>query len=656
MLSWPKPSYMDLADSLIIAFPIFILFVTVLYYGLKESFDFYGNPFIDSHEKLEFKFQPKKRQMKKNPLIVNWKIIIPILLVYLLIQLVPLGVFPDKILALKTPDRCRLILRTILLFEGSLLGLFIAITVLTYNNSKEHLGKAAMIQMFSYDNSLLDYFHGLIISILITFFSFLSIKSEVTDQSVSVVYLSCFLFVLLICFLIFIVIRSISGISNVRIASNIVNNITPGSLQELDTSPDQQSDADFAGVVEANAVYNAGQVLRKSLQGDDPLVAQVVFRTSIEKSIELLGNNPTHSECNNVIEKFNIIWSSFLHKCVETENFHLLLLYRLLAHKYYQHWFINSIPLKYLEPHFEIMSEVTRALVKHKQNDVLNHVLWSSESHLINFLVEQTGPVNRIGTIVYGVGDLYDLERDRETLDLSPQWNIIMRSFTNLFIDPIKWSIEFDNKESFNSTALHISTLVDSIDSSNVEEPKKHVLIMILVQDFFYNYKVALEKGLFKSSDGSSFLDPGRIYNLIDKNYKFYPFVLESFADLVIEITSSGYLGTFYYYTFNFGSFVRFCVERYNEDERFEKSFKYIMKLIDRLREIMENSEYNYYKQYVKMHTEVNGFPKHYLSVGNSEDENYQNILNQSNALKAKFLQLDDAEAMNRANHLPFDV
>jgi len=616
---------------------------SAFYFSLKESFLCYktttpvNNDFIK--QMISKNYKPNETSRRNKSLKLN-VILLVVGLILFLSTFIPVDLGLDYILNLKSGDHAEQILKTILGVEGSLLTLFFAVLLLMFNSSKETLGRNAFSRISVSENHLFTYLFGIITSIFFTFISYLIVREELRTWNIAQTYFSALLLVALLILLIPVIYKTIKGTASLKLIDELFGKIDANSIDNLFEQKRKAHNAKSIEVLQSHPIYLLNALVKKHIDLEDQLAVQLIFKSSINKSIKLLGEQPTRDKTERTIEAFNSIWNSILHKASEKNEIALLEHFNELFREVNKYWAKNELPLRYLEPFFDIITEAFEKFGKYRFTTLLSNGIMQIEFSFNDHLKYNCPSANEIPELGWTVGKIYNIGEIDSGSDSNYQWNTIRDKYEDYFRQLFKISIETNNSKLLYSMFMSAGSAISSIENMDIEEPKKHLLIISLFYSASHYYLEAIDKGVVINSDDCSFIRHGPINDMIENDRKYFKIILRAYGQLMIDVAHRGKLGAHFSWLFGISKIGRFCAMHFEESPRYKESLFFVIDVLAKVKIELEPVKNETLDQYYSIYTDLESFRS--VHKKSHEGRSSNALSRKVNTVKRSFKNIDD--------------
>lgn len=548
--------------------------------------------------------QKKQRQPKEinRSIKFPWWITSGIITAYVVLALIPFGFVPDYLFGLEDAERVRLILRTILTVQGSILGLLFAAIILLFNVSRDMLGRSALVNLSS-NNRLFNFVAVLILSIILSFISFFITKDVMTNNTINLTYFSAYLFVGLLIFLYPVLMSSFEGFGSLKRTQELCDQIDYEQMRSILNEQTEMPDIQRILEIEANPIFLLREIATKSLDQEDNLPVQHIFRQTILKGIDIIGTEDNRRKTGQVVQALNIIWNAIILKAIEKKNYQVLSFIWNGFSQFHDHFADKKLPLINLERHHDIFKEFIVKLEHNGLTGIIQTGLFKIEKAIIRHLRENCPPEDHISDVEWILGS--GKYESKGGIGSNIQWQKIADDYPYLFDICLNLAIEHKNRELFNHTIFQLRYFLDDVESSEIEESKKHLMVVDIVGTICYYATTAIEKGLFEKSSSLHVLPSSDLYKMVENDKPYFKRCMSSYSDMAISLAKLNALDLGFYREINLGAIGRVVSEKFNQDIRFQEALFFVLDTMGKMREVFEEDLKIHGEKYLKLAKDI---------------------------------------------------
>ncbi len=446
--------------------------------------------------------------------------------------------------------------------------------------------------------------------------------------------------------------KTIKGTASLKLIDELFGKVDANSIDDLFEQRRKAHNAKSIEVLQSHPIYLLNALIKKHIDLEDQLAVQLIFKSSIKKSIELLAERPTREDCKRTIEAFNNIWNPILHKASEKNDIALLEHFNELFRHVNKYWAKNKLPLRHLDPFFDVITEAYEKFGNCKFTSLLSDGIIQIEFAFNDHLELNCPSANEIPELRWTVGELYNLGEIDSESDSNYQWDAIRDKYEDYFRQFFKISIETDNSKLLYSMFMSVGSAISSIERMEIEEPKKHLLIIGLFYTASHYYLEAIDKGVIINSDDCSFIRHGPINTMIENDRKYFKIILRAYGQLMIDVANRGKLGAHYSWLFGMSRIGRFCAMRFDEAPRYKESLFFVIDVLAKVKIELEPVDNETLDQYYSVYSDLESFRSVYKDSHGGRSSSA--LSRKVNAVKRSFENIDEIKKRIRDRFINF--
>lgn len=466
---------------------------------------------------------------------------------------------------------------------SSVLGIIVAIILVALEILRKRYDIYAHRALFK-NISLIELISFYAITILISFYTLLTLSNPLSIMNISFGYLSVFLFTISIIILFPYSYKIITATQSKSEIRKIVSTIDFSAMGSLGVHRGFVPSSFYILRTETNPYYMLVDIGTRALRNNDLFTPKLILSETFCKLKELLANNP--KDKRGTLNSFIFIFNNISNEALRQNSIGTLQMILNIIEE------IHEFKIKIILPGEEAPSEEKfkwHELIEFNEytETLLDKIL---KAKLDGTAKEGLYMLEKIALIhlkEIDIGKDKKIEKDDEGKDFEK--TILYETCQGLLINIIDKAISLDRREVFFAGFLALRNLVGSIFDISLDISTKRDLI---ISGIFFLKKLTLKSIDTKDETTSLFYTFNHLAaeRFLEKDKELSKLFIEGFGNTLIELAKKNALDRTILN--ELGTLARGCTRKISKDKIFIETIMFIIGVFNQIREIIEN-EYN---------------------------------------------------------------
>lgn len=465
---------------------------------------------------------------------------------------------------------------------SSILSVFIAIILVTYQLQKKIYGIIAFKSLF--DSPLIGvfiFFHATII--ILSIYLIATIYQTPTQLQNTTAYLIFIIFSLLIIFLFPVSKKIIFSVFSKNQIIDIVKQIHYSHFEhyrEIREFNESETNA-----LENNPIFLLSDIAVKSILEKERLLPRLVINLFLKRTIEILSQDYTDerlifTSSSIVLHTISIV--AFDSNALTGLHYDIIFAIEEM-HKFASNKLIRGHQLLELN---ELMENIALKSIKSGNFDITRQIIYAINRILILHLSKNLPKEAEISEFRF-----YDKRNNFQEVNVTPNyelnnhWRHLRSDYTSILYNIFTSVLEKGNKDLIETCLYSYSSIITNVIHINIELIQTKLIVNDGIDYFYKIISIANKENKINLNFISLPIDSYSLVDLIDKRPELFQFLLVRMTNLVIALIKKK---IYIYSSFNdFGTIGRTAISLYLNKNEGLQTLKFIINILEQIKELL---------------------------------------------------------------------
>lgn len=496
-------------------------------------------------------------------------IIYIVILLLIVARYLPNNLFGSYIIKIEDPNFISNILSIIIGSLASILGIIIAILLVSFEILRKTYSHYALHGLFEYDN-LKFLFSLFISSIIVSVIALVTLEAPLKIYNFNLLYLSIMLFGICLIILYPFVRRGLDITRSKKKIMDMIESINYSHIMNYLQISRTRIHGESVASIEKNPIYILNEIVTRSFDNKDTVIPEMILIRSTDVLLNLIKNNSEY-DIRDLINGFLIILKNSAFQAIRNESVNILRLVMIQIKRIHIFCAKSRFDWSNLVELNGIFQDILHKTIEANLTEVAENNFIILESILFNQLFHNVPKEDDLFWFQERIQRKKIEEDEQESIKRENQWDIVSRDYLGMFFSCIDKALELRNVNIALYGTYILNSFVSEIEKIHLGSKQKKQLIRDCYHYISSSIISARKNGLL-SKRNITFISFSFNYNTIlnilkkhDQEYSKIP--LLDFCGTLIVLAQEKFFDEFILN--NLGALGRSLIERVNENNLF---------------------------------------------------------------------------------------